>query len=71
MLDFGAVSLEWGTMITQMLIFTLLAGMLLVPILLVVEMSRRKSSRNQWKKSMETLEKRIEALEKERNLPKQ
>lgn len=60
MLDFGAVSIEWHTLIMQLLIF------ILFPVLLVLGCIGIFRSRLKSKQShIEELEKRIEALEKE------
>lgn len=60
MLDFGAVSIEWHTLIMQLLIF------ILFPVLLVLGCIGIVRSRSKSKQShIEELEKRIEALEKE------
>ena len=65
MLDFGAVSIEWHTMIMQLLIF------ILFPVLLVLGCIGIVRSRSKTKQShIEELEKRIEALEKETKRPK-
>ena len=65
MLDFGAVSIEWHTMIMQLLIF------ILFPVLLVLGCIGIVRSRSKSKQShIEELEKRIEALEKETKRPK-
>ncbi|MFP3389101.1 hypothetical protein [Brevibacillus sp. SIMBA_040] len=65
MLDFGGISIEWHTMIMQLLIF------ILFPILLVLGCIGIVRSRSKSKQShIEDLEKRIEALEKETKRPK-
>ncbi|GIO05018.1 hypothetical protein J31TS6_10460 [Brevibacillus reuszeri] len=65
MLDFGAVSIEWHTLIMQLLIF------ILFPVLLVLGCIGIVRSRSKSKQShIEELEKRIEALEKETKRPK-
>jgi len=65
MLDFGSVSIEWHTMIMQLLIF------ILFPVLLVLGCIGIVRSRSKTKQShIEELEKRIEALEKEAKRPK-
>lgn len=65
MLDFGSVSIEWHTMIMQLLIF------ILFPVLLVLGCIGIVRSRSKTKQShIEELEKRIEALEKETKRPK-
>lgn len=71
MLDFGAVSIEWGTLVFPLFIFVLFFGFLAAVILLIAECTRRMGSRNKGnQQAMKALEKRIEALEKERNDPK-
>lgn len=62
MLDFGAVAIEWKTIVFQLFIF------LLFPILLVAGCLGIFRSRNNEKQTrIRDLEKRIEALEKENN----
>ncbi|MED4754092.1 hypothetical protein [Brevibacillus choshinensis] len=72
MLDFGAVSIEWGTLAVQLLFFLMFFGFLIAVILLIVECTKRVGSRNKWnQQSIKALEKRVAALEEERDRPKQ
>ncbi|MGG1663291.1 hypothetical protein [Brevibacillus sp. NRS-1366] len=65
MLDFGAVSIEWKTIVFQLFVF------LLFPVLLVAGcLGIVRSRYNEKQTRIRDLEKRIEALERERNDPK-
>ncbi|GED70943.1 hypothetical protein BRE01_46450 [Brevibacillus reuszeri] len=65
MLDFGAVSVEWGTLIIQLLIFILFPALFLAGCIGIVR-SRSQAKQTQ----IQELEKRIEVLEKEAKRPK-
>ncbi|GED32341.1 hypothetical protein P9G84_19170 [Brevibacillus centrosporus] len=59
MLDFGAVSLEWGTLIIQLIFF-------LLPTILVIMAIRKVTNQSKVRQhAIEALEKRVEALEQE------
>lgn len=59
MLDFGAVSIEWGTLIFQLVFFLLPIILVIVCILKVTNQSKARQH------AIEALEKRVEALEQE------
>ncbi|WP_419877544.1 hypothetical protein [Brevibacillus centrosporus] len=66
MLDFGAVSIEWKTVIFQLFAFILFPTLLLAGFIGII-LNRSRSKR----RTIEELEKRIEALENEQKRPKQ
>ncbi|WP_301171084.1 hypothetical protein [Brevibacillus nitrificans] len=59
MLDFGAVSIEWGTLIFQLIFFLLPLILAIVSIFKVTNQSKARQH------AIEALEKRVEALEQE------
>ncbi|MET3288292.1 UNVERIFIED_CONTAM: large-conductance mechanosensitive channel [Brevibacillus sp. OAP136] len=59
MIDFGVVSIEWGTLLFQLMTFLILLGL---PVGLIVYLITRS---NRKKKTMAELERRIEQLEQE------
>lgn len=66
MLDFGAVSIEWKTIIFQLFAFFLFPTLLLAGCIGII-LNRSRSKR----RTIEQLEKRIEVLENEQKRPKQ
>ncbi len=58
-MDMGAVSLEWGTLIFQLVILLFIAAVIILPVVFLIKWNRRSKIRE--------LERRIEALEKERS----
>ncbi|MGO0061927.1 hypothetical protein ACTID9_18175 [Brevibacillus fluminis] len=59
MLDLGAVSIEWGTLLFQLITFLILLGLPVGLILYLIARSNRKQ------KTIAELERRIERLEQE------
>lgn len=59
MLDLGAVSIEWGTLLFQLVTFLILLGLPVGLILYLIARSNRKQ------KTIAELERRIERLEQE------
>ncbi|RNB91267.1 hypothetical protein EDM56_06715 [Brevibacillus fluminis] len=59
MIDFGVVSIEWGTLLFQLMTFLILLGL---PVGLIIYLFARS---NRKKKTMVELERRIEQLEQE------
>ncbi|NRS48300.1 hypothetical protein [Brevibacillus sp. HB2.2] len=63
MLDFGAVSIEWGTLLFQLFVFLLPFALIIACCLFIV----KRTTTNQ--KAIDELEKRVAALEQERKRP--
>ena len=60
MLDFGAVAIEWKTILFQLFVFLLFPTLLVAGWIWIV-----KSRKNERQTRIRDLEKRVEALEKE------
>lgn len=64
MLEFGAVSIEWGTVLFQLVILLLPLALVIACCLFIVKRTATKQ------KAFDELEKRVAALEQERKRPK-
>ncbi|NRR20601.1 hypothetical protein [Brevibacillus sp. MS2.2] len=64
MIEFGAVSIEWGTVLIQLVILFLPIALVIACCLFIV---KRKAIKQ---KAIDELEKRVAALEQERKRPK-
>ncbi|WP_188067759.1 hypothetical protein [Brevibacillus brevis] len=63
MLDFGAVSIEWGTLLFQLFVFLMPFALVIACCLFIVKRTATKQ------KAIDELEKRVAALEQERKRP--
>ncbi|MCM3141712.1 hypothetical protein [Brevibacillus sp. MER 51] len=64
MLEFGAVSLEWGTLLIQLFVFLMPLALFIACCIFIVKRTGTKQ------KAFDELEKRVAALEQERKRPK-
>ncbi len=58
MIELGKVSLEWGTMMIQLVILLFIVAVIVLPIVILIKWNRHSK--------INELERRIEALERER-----
>ncbi|KMZ41723.1 MULTISPECIES: hypothetical protein [Bacillales] len=63
MLDFGAVSIEWSTLLFQLFVFLIPLALFIACCLFIVKRIATKQ------KAIDELEKRVAALEQERKRP--
>jgi len=66
MLDFATVSIEWGALLVQLFCILLLIALLLI---VAICFKRLSSQARVRQAAIEALEKRVAALEKERDRP--